>query len=419
MQIRRVLLSVLLMLVYIFNLWPAAAAADTAEAAGLSPQIQGQSALLMDASSGRILYQVNPHERLAPASVTKIMTALLVIENGRLDQMVTATENASTTPESAIWLEVGEQLTRQQLLYALMLNSANDAAVALAESVAGSEEAFVALMNRRAGELGMVDSHFVNPHGLHDENHYTSAYDLALLSREAMKNELFRKVVSTRTTTIPWNLNDYGRLLINKNRLLYRYDDSIGIKNGYTKAAGNCEVGAARRGSLELIAVCLKSVSVYEDVANILDYGFENYTLEKVENKDQVSAKVSVVNGSRRTVTVIPERDLLVAVSRGEQGRMSYRIEPLKTVEAPVATGQSLGVCRIFADDEEIGTVALVAGMDVQELPPVLQRAKGFLWSAVKFLGKAFLILFACAYMIRIFNLTRRRRRIARLRGSR
>ncbi|MGI5921646.1 MAG: D-alanyl-D-alanine carboxypeptidase family protein, partial [Syntrophomonadaceae bacterium] len=252
---RKCLLSVFLAIFFFVNLLPVYAANQNLPATGTYPQTLAKAAVLMDASSGRVLYESNAHQRLSPASVTKIMTALLVAEQGNLEQKVTISQNAADTPESSVWLEPGEKLTRRQLLYACMLNSANDAAVALAESVAGSEQDFVQLMNRRARQLGMKDSHFGNPHGLETAGHYTSAYDLALLSREALTNKIFRQVVATQSTKIPWTGKEYDRLLVNQNRLLYRYDGAIGVKTGYTKQAGNCVVGAAQRGSLVLIAV--------------------------------------------------------------------------------------------------------------------------------------------------------------------
>lgn len=214
MQQRCCLFCILLALCYVFISSSLAAAAPAEIPA--PPPTQGEAVLLMDAHSGRVLYEKNGHQRMSPASVTKIMTGLLVIENGNLNQAVEISKNAAATPESSVWLEEGEIITVSQLLYALMLNSANDASVALAESVAGSVESFVELMNRRARELGMNNTNFRNPHGLEEVGHYTTAYDLALVSREAMTYQAFSRIVATKTYKIPWANNDYQRLLINK-----------------------------------------------------------------------------------------------------------------------------------------------------------------------------------------------------------
>ncbi|MGD0154050.1 MAG: serine hydrolase, partial [Thermacetogeniaceae bacterium] len=208
----------------------------TAWAQGSDPlKIQAKAVVLLDEGSGRVLYSKNPSERLPIASLTKIMTALLVLENGDLDQKVYISRRAAETGESTIWLEPGEIFSRKELLYALLLSSANDAATALSESLAGTEDNFVAMMNRRGQELQLGDTHFSNAHGLDAPDHYSSAYDLAVLSRQAMANSFFEQVVATKTTTLPWVGHPWPRFLINKNRLLFRYSGANGIKTGYTK----------------------------------------------------------------------------------------------------------------------------------------------------------------------------------------
>jgi D-alanyl-D-alanine carboxypeptidase (penicillin-binding protein 5/6) len=224
---------------------PKAEAASTVD-------ISAKAAILMDEESGRVLFAENAEQRLPQASLTKIMTALLVIENGDLHKDVVISKNAEETGESSIWLEEGEVLSRNQLLYALMLPSANDAAVALAESVAGSEQEFVSQMNERARELSLKNTHFANPHGLDAEGHYSSAFDLASLTREGLEDPLFRDVVTTKEMSIPWPGHDWERALINRNQLLNRYQGSRGVKTGYTSNAGCCLVGAAQRGDMKL-----------------------------------------------------------------------------------------------------------------------------------------------------------------------
>jgi len=368
----------------------------------------------MDAHSGRVLYEKNGHQRMSPASVTKIMTGLLVIENGNLNQAVEISKNAAATPESSVWLEEGEIITVSQLLYALMLNSANDASVALAESVAGSVESFVELMNRRARELGMNNTNFRNPHGLEEVGHYTTAYDLALVSREAMTYQAFSRIVATKTYKIPWANNDYQRLLINKNRLLWRYDGAVGIKTGYTKQAGNCVVGAAQKGPLMLIAVSLNSPTVYPDLQALFDYGFANYHLLTVKEAAQLSVEVPVINGQEKTVPAFPKTDLKVAVTEAEESRTSYTVQIDDTITAPVSEGQAVGICRIHVGDKEAGIVELVAGTSVGEKPFQWERFISAAVEVIIILLKAFLVIFCILYLIRIINLRRRKRRVYR-----
>ncbi len=355
------------------------------------PEIKGAAAILLDEGSGRILFEKNARQRMSPASLTKIMTALLVLENGHLEQKVRISRKAAETGESSIWLEAGEVLSRRELLYALMLNSANDAAVALAESVAGTERSFVEMMNRRARELNLKDTHFANPHGLEAPGHYASAYDLAVLTRQTFLVPLFREIVATREMAIPWPGHPWNRLLINKNRLLYRYPGAVGVKTGYTKKAGNCLVGAARRGSLRLIAVVLNSPQVYEDVEGLFDYGFSRYRGVLLERRNQTQGKVRVVKGRSRFVEAKPERDVIVALRPGEEKMLDVRVKTLKRVQAPVKKGDLLGSYRIYLKGKKIGEVKLVAGADVPVKPSFWSVLLGY----VKFFLKSQLPSFA------------------------
>lgn len=337
------------------------------------PEIQGKAAILIDEGSGRVLYQKNANRRMSPASLTKIMTALLVIEDDDIDQRVYISKRAAETGESSIWLEAGETLSRRELLYALMLSSANDAAVALAESVSGTQEKFVQKMNARARQLGLMNTHFCNPHGLEAPGHYTTAYDLAFLTRQAMTDPLFRKVVATRAMEIPWAGHPWNRQLFNKNRLLYRYRGAIGVKTGYTKGAGNCLVGAAQRGPLKLIVVVLNSSQVYEDAEKLLDYAFVRYQGYAIK-LDEKHLKVNVKGGRSRDVRLKPERDVVVAVTPSEKKLLSYRVSVPGSVRAPVKRGAALGSIRILLKGKEIGSVNLLARSEVGRRPPLWIR---------------------------------------------
>jgi len=338
----------------------------------------------MDLNSGRILFARNEHERLSPASLTKIMTAMLVIENGNLNKMVRVSENAAHTPERSIYLNPGERLTRKQLLYACMLHSANDAATALSESIAGSEESFVKLMNRRAQELGLKDTHFCNPHGLEADGHYSSAYDLAVLTRQAMGYPTFQKVVSTRRQLIPGANEDEKRLLINQNRLLYRYPGAIGVKTGYTKKAGNCVAGAAKRGNTTLIAVALNSSSVYDDLMQMLDYGFAHYETVTIKKRDQLSRSVGVDKGKPEWITVSPVRDVTATVTDSEKEELKCELDIPKSIKAPVKKGQVIGTCKVYVGSKLVNSVDMVSNKEAREKTTLF----GLLKKIISFLAR-------------------------------
>jgi D-alanyl-D-alanine carboxypeptidase (penicillin-binding protein 5/6) len=210
-----------------------------------APQVQARAAILMDAETGQVLYAKNAHKPLPPASITKVMTAILVLERCDLDAVVKASERAVNTKASSMHLRVGEQVKVRDLLYALMLRSANDAAVALAEHAAGSVEAFAQLMNEKAKSLGAKHTHFVNPHGLHDPRHLSTAYDLALITRYAMENETFRAIVKTPYYIVERSMNQDDLWMVNKAKFLQEYPDAEGVKTGYTNPAGYCFAGSA------------------------------------------------------------------------------------------------------------------------------------------------------------------------------
>ncbi len=325
--------------------------------------MKARAAVLIDAASGRVLYARAAHARMSPASTTKIMTALLVTARGELARKVRVSARAAATGESSIWLAPGEVLSRRDLLYALMLNSANDAAVALAEDIAGSEQRFVALMNAKARALNLRDTHFANPHGLEAPGHYSSAYDLALLAREALRDPVFRRVVATKTTTIPWPGHSWDRLLVNKNRLLFRYPGAFGVKPGYTRKAGNCLVGAARRNGLTLIVAVLNSPCVYDDAAALLDYGFARY--RAVTFRPPAPVRVRLARGKERAVSLVPQGECRVALLPGEETRLEVVPVTFSRVRAPVRRGEVLGFLSLRVGKRHVGWVNLVAAESV------------------------------------------------------
>lgn len=251
------------------------------------PSVTAESAILMDANTGTILFEKRPHEELYPASITKILTTLIALENCNLSDVLTFSKNAIYNlrlDSSKIYANVGEKLTVEQCLYAIMLASAGDCSNGIAEYISGSNEAFAELMNKKAKDLGCQNTHFVNPHGMPDTNHYTSAYDMALITKAALQNEQFRKIAGTKKYVIPpTNLQEESRVLINHHKMLiesnYTYEGCEGGKTGYTDASGNTLVTYAKRGDIELICVILKDAPKehYTDTAKLFDWGFENF----------------------------------------------------------------------------------------------------------------------------------------------
>ena len=233
--------------------------------------------VVMERDSGRILFQKDGTKRLPMASTTKIVTALTVLNNSSLDDVVTISNEACGIEGSSIYLRAGEKLSVKELLYGLMLRSGNDCAVALALHVGGSVQNFAQMMNQTAKNLGCTDSNFANPHGLHDENHYTTAKDLATITCNAIKNKDFADIVATKSVKIANDGYDYPRVLVNKNKLLNNFADADGVKTGYTKKAGRCFVGSATRNGMQVVAVVLNCVPMFEETAQMLDVSFANY----------------------------------------------------------------------------------------------------------------------------------------------
>ena len=265
-----------------------------------------QSAVVMERSSHRVLYAKNADAHLPMASTTKIVTALTVLNHANLDDVVEISPKAVGIEGSSIYLRAGEHLTVRELLYGLMLRSGNDSAVALALHVAGSIEAFAEMMNETARAAGCADSNFVNPHGLHDNDHYTSAHDLGVLTCVALENEDFREIVSTKSVRISNEGMEYDRVLINKNKLLSNFADADGVKTGYTKKAGRCFVGSATRDGMQVVVVVLNCGPMFEETADMLDSAFANYRLETVIPQNKVCG--SRIEKGRQRYYICPER---------------------------------------------------------------------------------------------------------------
>ncbi|MBD5154848.1 MAG: D-alanyl-D-alanine carboxypeptidase [Oscillibacter sp.] len=319
---------------------------------GLAVSTSASSAVLIEQGSGRVLYEQNSDEERLIASVTKIMTAVVALEHG--DKLCSYTVTAGDMAEgSSMYLKPGDTLRLEELLYGLMLVSGNDAALAVAHCVAGDVEDFVALMNETARELGMTHSHFANPNGLDAEGHYSSARDLAVLAAYALKDQDFRRIVSTASITIG------ERYLANHNKLLRMCEGCIGVKTGFTKAAGRTLVSAATRDGMTLVCTTLNDGNDWQDHMDLLDYGFANYHLETAVPAGRVLASVLVQEGTVISVPLAAVEDLCYPLTGDEKLTVVARV-PL-SVPAPVVPGQIVGEVCAYLEGEEVAKVDLMA----------------------------------------------------------
>jgi len=332
------------------------------------PPVEAESVVLMDATDGAILYERAAHVRRYPASLTKILTAILVIEDGDPDAIVTVGQRPAKVGESSISLKPGEQIPLDHLLQAILVKSANDAATAAAEHLAGSVEAFVDRMNQRARELGAQGTHFTNPHGLHEPDHYTTAYDLTVLTRHAMGLERFRELVATKEATIPWPGHQWDRLLINRNKLLGEYPGVNGVKTGYTRPAGRCIILSAAQDDFSIIGVLLKTRHLWEDARAFLDWAFARFGRVHLVRAQGTSAYVPVQQGRLGQVRAVAAEDLWATMRRDQLP--AVQVEFMRPVlVAPIATGQPAGSVVVRLPDGRKLTTGLVAAQDVPLSP--------------------------------------------------
>ncbi len=317
--------------------------------------ISSESAIVIEQNTGRILYLKNMDKERAMASTTKIMTTIVAIENGNLDEVVTVSENAAGIEGSSIYLEANEQLTLEELLYGLMLRSGNDAAYAIAEHIGGGDvENFIDMMNRKAKEIGANNTHFMNPHGLHHEEHYTTAYDLAKITAYAMKNETFKKIVSTKKKTISWPNHEWNRSLTNKNKMLWNYEGGNGVKTGYTTDAGKCLVSSALRNNMQLIGVVLKSNDIWKDSTTILDYAFDHYEPYKVVLKDEYLKSIPVKEGVKDRISTYCKKDITIPIRKEEKDKIKVKINLLEQIQSPIIREQIVGKLEVYIGNEKV-----------------------------------------------------------------
>lgn len=344
---KRVLISALCAM-FFFNQMP------TAQAVGTS----ASSAILMEADSGRVLYEQNCHEQRLIASITKLMTALVALESGLdLKESFIVPQQAVGVEGSSIYLRPGEEITLEALLYGLMLKSGNDAALAIAIRCSGSVEQFVQAMNQKAQELGMKDSHFANPNGLNAQGHYSSAYDMALLARACLGNETLAGIAATKNITIG------QRSLTNHNKLLWRYEGCVGMKTGYTEKAGRTLVSAARRDGMTLIAVTLNDPDDWKDHTQLLDWGFGHYTPASAVQAGESFGRLPVSGALVPLVSAVAQEGFTYPV--GEDEELDVRLEwHIQRLTAPVEQGMELGTLQVTCQRQPVAQIPVVAAQE-------------------------------------------------------
>lgn len=340
-------------------------------------KIDGKAAVLIDGVSGKVLFEQNSRKHLPPASVTKVMTLLLVMEgidSGKikLTDKVTVSENAASMGGSQMYMEPGEQHTVEELLKGVIMASANDGAVALAEHLHGSVESFVETMNKKAEDMGLKDSHFANTNGLPVSNHYSCAYDIGMISKELMKYQFAHKWFTTWQDSIKVGLPGKEKefTLTNTNKLVRNYNGAIGIKTGFTDDAGYCLSGAAQRESTRLIAVvlgCETSKIRFAEMTRLLDYGFANYETVKIAEKGQRMEKISIPKSDETKIYAVTKNDIGVTVKKGSKDKTRKEISIEKNISSPVKKGQKLGYVTVYEGKEKAAEYDLVSDRDVEK----------------------------------------------------
>lgn len=333
------------------------------------PKVDSLSAVLIDASNGRVLWGKDYEKPMAVASTTKIMTAIIALENCSIKETVTVSKNAVLAPKVKMNLKEGEEITLEQLLYALLMQSSNDAAVAIAEHVSGDVDTFCDKMNQKAKELGCRDTCFETPNGLDKGDHHSTAYDMAVIGAYAIKNDEFIRISNTMSVSFQTNKSVYN--INNKNRLLGSYNGAIGIKTGFTGKAGHCFAGAAKRGDITLVSVVLASgwgqsgkAKKWSDTRKLLDYGFENYDIYSVEAEP---VRLKVERSKDSETVAVPEKyvEILMKKDKSENAEIKNLVPDILT--APVKKGDILGSAEIYIDNTLVGKTKLIASEDIAE----------------------------------------------------
>ncbi|MDB4894571.1 MAG: D-alanyl-D-alanine carboxypeptidase [Firmicutes bacterium] len=344
---------------------PRTACPEPAWRAEGAPQLWAWAAILMDWRTGEVLYAKNACNRRDPASTTKILTAMIALERGTLSDQVKISRRAATTPGSSMYLGQGQLYSLHDLLHGLLLRSGNDAATAIAEHIAGSVEAFADLMNAKAREIGATHSHFVNPHGLTDKEHFSTAYDLAVIARYALQNETVRQIVGLREAPITLENLNRDVVLHNTNRLLWQMEGVDGVKTGTTSAAGACLIASATRDEQKLISVVLHDGHRWSDSAHLLEWGFGRYQLAMLGREGEVLLSRSVAGGKPELLPVAFGDDLAVVTPRAGAVMPKLEVELQQRIVAPVRKGQTVGQVTVRQHGQVKAQAPLVAAQDV------------------------------------------------------
>jgi D-alanyl-D-alanine carboxypeptidase (penicillin-binding protein 5/6) len=356
-----------------------AAAVSTLPGVPDPPRVSAAAAILMDWRTGQVLYAKDAYQPRAPASTTKILTALVAIESGGLGETVRVSPRAASTPGSSMGLAAGQEVTLGDLLWGMLLRSGNDACVAAAEHIAGTEGAFVEMANRRAAALGARQTHFRNAHGISVRNHYTTAFDLALMARYALGIPVFEVIVRTRETTLPMDGGQWAMHLRNTNSLLWTFAGADGVKTGTTSVAGMCLVASATRDGRRLLSVVLNSGDRYRDTAVLLDWGFRNYGTVCLARSGRVLATVRVRGGVNSEVGLVLKEDFWVSCPSWATASLGLEIHLAPPVRAPVGRGPVAGVADATLGEGVVVAANLVAGECVPRWTPGRALLRGFL----------------------------------------
>jgi D-alanyl-D-alanine carboxypeptidase (penicillin-binding protein 5/6) len=328
------------------------------------PEVEAHGAILMDAASGRILWEKDAHKPLAMASTTKIMTAIVALEQGNLSDMVTVSRRAEIAPRVKMYLQEGEEISLSGLVHALMMQSSNDAAVAIAEHISGSVEAFCAAMTAKARQLGARNTIFETPNGLDAENHQSTAYDMAIITRYALNNAMFLEIINTPQKTVTSSRTTYS--IINKNRLLREFEGANGVKTGYTGKAGHCFVGAARRDDMQLISVVFASgwgakgkEQKWIDTKRILNYGFENFDYEVVVSEGDDAGCMAVTRSKTPLVKLYYGDSVMLPLNASDADDIQLVPFYPPSMQAPIGDNQVVGEGRIYIGEDYYASIPI------------------------------------------------------------
>ncbi len=327
--------------------------------------VSARTAVVMDVRTGQVLYDKHMHIKMPPASTTKVLTTIIAIEEANLNEVVRVSRNAAYQEGSSIWLREGEKLTLEELLYGIMLSSANDAAVAVAEHIGGSVEKFAELMNKRAKEMGALNSNFLNPSGLPCSGHYSTAYDMAKIMSYALKNKMFAHITATKYKTINWAENPWDRGLRNHNKLLWSYDGITGGKTGYTRAAGRCLISSACRNNREVVAVVLNCPNDWYECKKLMDYGIDKFKYQKLFDRGDEIYSLTWEKTAENNFKLLAKEAIYVTVPKGGKISVKKVIDILSDKELPIKKGETLGYIYAYHGEQLIAKTELITDKEL------------------------------------------------------